>query len=216
MKGDPEKAKHFLAQQKIFRLADVMGFLACSVATARRRLKEWHVYSSYNKNASYYTLPHIPNFNEHQLWFYRNVCFSKYGTLKKTLEKLVENSTGGLNVIEISKIIAIPAHNILSQQMIQYTQFFREKHHGIYIYYSKDPLTQTNQKKSRKELNLHLRQFDLPSDAESVTILVELIRHPNDTDIQLSRRVQYRGISVSIARIRNLLIYHGLLKKNTD
>jgi len=216
MKSNQEEVQQILYQKKIFRLSDVMGLLSCSIATARRRLKAWHVYSSYNKNASYYALPNIPEFNEHQLWFYQDVFFSKYGTLKKTLETLIENSKAGLNVIELSKIIVIPAHNILSQQIIQHSKFFREKHHGLYIYYSKDPLLYANQKKSREETHLHLKKLELPSDAESVTILVELIKHPNDTDIQLSRHIQYRGISVSITRIRNLLSYHGLLKKNTD
>lgn len=216
MKDMTDDVKHILCQNKIFRLSEVMEVLSCSIATAKRRLKAWHVYSSYNKNASYYVLPDIPEFNEYQLWFYQDVCFSKHGNLKKTVELLIENSRAGLNVIEISKIIVVSAHNILSQQTIRHGKFFREKHHGIYIYYSKDPVLYAKQKETREKHHCHFRKFDLPSDAEYVTILVALIKHPNDTETQLSRRLQYQGLTISITKMRNLMSYHGLLKKNRD
>lgn len=214
MKNNTKAIKQDFRQKKIFRLSEVMNALSCSIATARRRLNEWHVYSSYNKNASYYTLPDVPQFNEHQLWHYRDVYFSKYGTVQKTLEVLIENSTTGLNVIEISKLIGVSAHNILSQQTLRHENFFREKHHGIYIYYSKDSIICAKQKEAREKSYHHLKQLELPSDTESIIILVELIKHPDDTVIQLSRRIQHRELSTSITKIRNLLNYHDLLKKN--
>ena len=203
-----------LRKKKIFRLSDVMSLLNCSIATARRRLKKWGALSSYNKNASYYTLPDVPQFNEHQLWQCRGAHFSKYGTLKKTVEALIEKSDGGLNVIEISKTLGVPAHNILSQQSILDENISREKHRGIYVYYSKSPKTSAVQKEAREKSYHHFDQLELPSDAESVIILVELIKHPEDTAAQLSRRAQYKGLSVAESKTKNLLIYHNLLKKN--
>lgn len=211
-----EEIKRIFHQKKIFRLSDVMKGLSCSVATARRRLKDWHVYSSYNKNASYYTLPDVPQFNEHQLWHHRGIYFSKQGTLNKTLEVMIENSKAGLNVIEVNNLLGISAHNILSQQTIRHSKFFREKHRGIYIYYSKNPVVCSKQKEARKEKASHFNELDLPSDAESVIILVELIKHPDDTLIQLSRRVKYKRLSASTIQIQNLLCYHNLLKKSMD
>jgi hypothetical protein len=203
-----------LQQQKIFQVSDLMKLLSCSIATAKRRLKDWNVYSSYNKNASYYTFPDIPQFNEFQLWHYRGVCFSKYGTLQKTIVALIESSKTGLNVFEAKKILEIPANNILSQYAIKNKNVYREKDHGIYIYYSTDPEKYQKQKEQREKIHHNFKNHQLPSDAEAVVILVELIKHPEDTLEQLARRAKIKGASVTVEKIHHLLDYHDLLKKN--
>lgn len=211
-----ERAISYFTQEKNFQLLDVMEFLSCSIATARRRLKKWHVYSSYNKNASYYTLPNVPVFNEYQLWHYKGAYFSKRGTLQKTIIFLIESSPAGLNVIEAGKILGMPAHWILSEYIVNNKHFVRKKSQGIYIYYSENPKIHEKQTKEREKSYNSFKQHQLPSDAESVIILVELIKHPNDTLEQLLRRTKYRGISITVGRIRNLLDYHNILKKNAD
>ena len=47
----------------VLTIDELSGILMCSLITVRRRLKEWRVCSSYNKNGRYYTLPSIPTFN---------------------------------------------------------------------------------------------------------------------------------------------------------
>ncbi|WP_297291265.1 hypothetical protein, partial [Oceanicoccus sp.] len=50
-------------KENIVTVALLMTWLSCSMPTARRRLKEWGAYTSYNHNGRYYTLPEIPKFN---------------------------------------------------------------------------------------------------------------------------------------------------------
>jgi hypothetical protein len=48
--------------------------------------------SSYTHTGRYYTLVHIPEFDEHGLWFFQGVGFSKAGTLKSTITELVHTT----------------------------------------------------------------------------------------------------------------------------
>jgi len=200
-------------QKKIFTLTELTSLLHCSERTVRRRLKTWGTYTSYNFNGRYYTLKDIPQFDKHGIWQYRNIYFSNQGTLQKTLQYLIENAQAGLNIIEVNEILRIEAQNILSQQFIHHAHFHREKHKGLYIYYAKDPLIYEVQKQARHKLFEVVTVGELPTDAEAVIILVEWIKHPKDTFEQLTSRVKYKGIKVSLGKIRNLLGYHGLLKK---
>ena len=62
-------------KQRIVTVALLTTWLSCSMPTARRRLKEWKAYTSYNHNGRYYTLPGITEFDEHGLWRYRGRVF---------------------------------------------------------------------------------------------------------------------------------------------
>ena len=64
-------------KRKVLSLPELMELLKKSVATVRRRLKEWKVFSSYNHNGRYYVLPEIPQFDVLGLWKYQNIFFSK-------------------------------------------------------------------------------------------------------------------------------------------
>lgn len=200
-------------QKKIVTLTDLTSLLHCSERTVRRRLKTWKTYTSYNFNGRYYTLRDIPQFDKHGIWQYRNIYFSNQGTLQKTLHYLIENAPAGLNIIEANEIPGINVQNSLSQQFIQHAHFHREKHKGLYIYYAKAPLIYDVQKQARHNLFEAVTVGELPTDAEAVIILVEWIKHPKDTLEQRSSRVKYKGCKVPLGKIRNLLSYHGLLKK---
>ena len=58
--------------------------------TVIRALKKYGYYTSYNRNAGYYVLHDVPEFNEWGLWTYRDIRFSKYGTLTQTIVALCE------------------------------------------------------------------------------------------------------------------------------
>ena len=86
-------------RRKVITVDTLSSLLDSSVKTARRRLKLWEAYTSYNENGRYYTLPDIPEFDANGLWSYRSIRFSKYGNLKQTAIQLIRLSrampTGG-------------------------------------------------------------------------------------------------------------------------
>ena len=79
-------------KQKVVTIDQLASWLSCSVVTARRRLKAWRAYTSYNRNGRYYTLPEIAQFDDIGLWRYQGAFFSKHGNLKQTLVHLVTHA----------------------------------------------------------------------------------------------------------------------------
>jgi hypothetical protein len=78
--------------KKVVTIVVLAAWLSCSIATARRRLKAWRAYTSYNHNGRFYTLPEIADFDDNGLWRHQGVFFSKHGNLKRTLAYLVIHS----------------------------------------------------------------------------------------------------------------------------
>ena len=210
-----KKTLKIFRKQKVISIDKLGVLLNCSERTVQRRLKEWNVYTSYNQKGRYYVLPNVPEFDEHGLWKYKYAFFSKHGNLKKTLTYIVNQSNAGLNAFEMSDILGLTAHTFLSHYK-DTTNIHREKHKGLYIYFSKNTAIFEKQKREREKLICFKATLDLPSDADAVIILVTLIKHPDDSIKQLMRRVRRRGIKVPIEKCRNLLTYHDLLKKTAD
>ena len=94
------------------------------------------------------------------------------------------------------------------------THFLGMRPKGVYVYFSKDPDGFDKQKRKRKGIILSNALLDLPTDAEAIIALVELIKHPADKIDQLSSRVRRKGVAISTHKIKNLLTYHGIFKKN--
>jgi len=193
-------------------ISQVQSSLGCSPSTAKRRLKQWNTYTSYNHNGRFYCLPGIPKFDRHGIWKYKDAFFSKHGNLKKTVRWLIEQTASGLSAPELTEILGIPAYQFLSHFKDDGC-FRREKFKGLYLYFSDDEAVFKRQRQQR------IRHFEvktadnLPTDGQAVTILVTWIKHPGDGVETLARRVRRSGLGVSVAQIRNLLDYHDLLKK---
>ena len=90
-----------LRRKRIATMQALRVALDASHMTVVRAIKKQGYYSSVNRNASFYTLRETPQFDAQGLWLYRDVCFSRHGTLAQTLVALVENSPAGLTVDEI-------------------------------------------------------------------------------------------------------------------
>jgi hypothetical protein len=63
--------------------------------------------SRYNGNARHYTLVGVPQFDEHGLWAYHDVRFSKWGSLTETIVVLVEHSSAGLTAQQLQELLHI-------------------------------------------------------------------------------------------------------------
>ena len=200
-------------QKKIMTVPGLDLLLHCSPTTVRRRLKEWNVYTSYNKNGQYYTLPSIPQFSKKGLWQYQGIFFSKHGTLKNTIIHFVRTSEKGLTNCELAEIIGINPHSFMPQ-FKELTELRREKDRRQVVYYSSEPKVYQSQKEKRFPPEPPLGK--LPPDAESIAILVERIRNPKSSTVALSRILSQKGYTIGEETIHGLFQYHGLLKKTPD
>ncbi len=197
---------------KVIVIEQLAKFLGYSIPTIRRRLKQWHTHTSYNQNGRYYVLPETPDFDQNGLWHYKNIFFSKYGNLKKTVICLVNNSPAGLTATEIGKIVGVSPRSFLSH-LSNTPQLHREKIDSRFVYLSPDKVVLANQKQKREEDKVQPKLLKLPTDTQSVIILVEKIKYPHLDIEQLSMKLSKEGYRIKPEVIFNLLEYHGLLKK---
>lgn len=202
-------------RKKAMIIEQIAELLSSSIATARRRLKEWHSYTSYNHNGRYYVMQDVARFDSNGLWQYKDIFFSQHGNLKKTVIHLVKSSPTGLKGAEIGELVGLAPRSFLSHFRNEH-QLRREKIDGRFVYFSSDKATRIEQTRKRQEEAASAARIRLPTDAEAVVILVERIKHPHLSIEDFSIRLEKKGCRFSVEGLRNLLIHHGLLKKTQD
>ena len=115
-----------------------------------RDLSALEYLSSYNHAGSYYTLPDIPQFDENGLWRHQGVLFSRHGTLKATVERMVEEAGDGQTHQELQERLRVRVHNTLLD-LVQQQRIGREPLGGQYLYVSRDPTRTARQVARRRE-----------------------------------------------------------------
>lgn len=198
---------------KVLTIEELVDLLKSSVMTARRRLKKWEALTSFNHNGRYYTLPRIPRFDNHGIWKYQTILFSKYGNLKQTIFELVRRSEAGLSAREVAQIVEISSNSSIFSQLQRVSGIKREKHQGHFVYFSGEPERYQRQKSALDRPKLAAA---LPSDEEAVLILVQYIKDPHIGMEELSERVARQGKRIDPWVIQSFLEHHDLLKKIPD
>ena len=181
-----------------------------STITARRRLRRWGAYTSYNRNGRYYVLPDIPRFDAHGLWEYNGVRFSRSGTLTSTLVRLVDDSDCGLTASELSELLGYEMHPVLSRLTKQGTlrRFVRS---GRNVYLSKQPGRFETQNGAWKRSSRRLMN-GLPLETQ-VFLLIEKIKSPSADPSKLAAILRGNGYEINSVAVESFLENHGLLKK---
>ena len=92
-------------------------------------------FSSFTHAGKYYTLKNIPRFNADGIWFYQEIGFAKFGTLKETLIKLIDKSETGKTHDELKKQLHIRVHNTLLD-LVKHSKIIRKKIDSDFVYFS--------------------------------------------------------------------------------
>lgn len=208
-----QQALQSFAVQKVLTIADLTGILSCSLVTVRRRLTEWDAYTSYNKNGRYYTLPSIPLFNKSGIWRYRDIHFSKYGTLKNTVIGLAAKSKRGLDHGELQQIIGLNPKCFMAR-FKELPGIRKERYKNRIVYFSSDMGVYETQRRNRFPPEPSVGA--LAPDAQSIIILVELIHHPQMSIDELAAQLQHKGYAVQAAEIAALFQRHRIDKKKLN
>jgi hypothetical protein len=206
-----QESIEYFEKIKIFTINQLTGVLNCSIPTARLKLKHWQTHTSYNKNGSYYAMPTVPRFDFNGLWRYEDVYFSKYGSLKKTVIGLVGKSETGLTGTQIGEIVGISPSSFL-HHFRHLPGIIREKHGGVYVYFSEDLEICRRQKQQLKKS----KGEKVLSATEIITILTALIKHHNISSAFIAALPEVKAQKISRAAIDHFMEKHGILKKTTD
>ena len=191
----------------------IMELCGCSAMTVRRALSAHGYLTSYNFNAGYYTLAEIPEFDEHGLWAYRKIRFSRHGTLPRTLRQLVSDSSSGMSAEELEKRLKVNPRPRLTR-LIYNGEVAREKLKGKFVYFNTDAVRQRDQLAQRcAEQADALVRMSLPAPDRIIAVLVELILRPEIDVEQLVRRLSRRGLKMRPKEIEAIFSHYKLTEK---
>ncbi len=197
--------------EKIFTLNRLVSALNCSSRTAQAKLKLWQTYTSYNQNGRFYTLPEVPKFDRYGLWRHKDAAFSKHGNLKKTIIHLVGAAPAGLTGRELGELLRLKPQSFL-HHFRNCPGIFREKHNGIYVYFSDIGEIYERQERQRCALIHHRTLADI-SDSEAIIILIAIIRYHGITVEDIMTLPEIKKSKMGKTAIQAFMEYHGLVKK---
>lgn len=159
-----EKLARLLRKQKVATLTQLKKALGTTVdVTVFRKLKKLGYRSSYSHGGSYYTLEEIPQFDARGLWSHRGIHFSARGTLRATLEALVEESDEGSLASELETLLRVSVKEALLQ-LSKSTRVSRKKVSGLYLYCS------WNRRRAKQQVLMRQSREAASSPAESVAV----------------------------------------------
>ena len=204
-------ARATLKKEKVFTLKQLTSLLGCSRRTALTKLSRWKTHTSYNQNSKYYTLPEVPQFGIHGLWWFKDIAFSKHGNLKRTIIHLVNSSESGLTGKEIGDLLSLFPQNFV-HHFRHCPEIRREKHGGIYIHFSIQPDRYKQQVEKRITAILPAVK-DTLSEGDAIMVLVAIIRYHGISLKEILALPEVNKCGVSELAVRNFMEFHGLLKK---
>ena len=140
----------YLNKKKIVTMDEVKALLNTNVRmTVYRKLSQLNYISSCSHSGRYYSLKRIARFNQNGIWNYKSVIFSKYGTIKKTIEYLIENSSKGYTASELNHVVNVKVDDALLE-LLKLKVILRKKVSGVYVYYSTSSNLSKQQELKRK------------------------------------------------------------------
>ena len=142
-----------LRQQTVASLPDVMAALGPRVSrrTAFRKLRDLHARTSYSHRGGYYTLDELADFDEHGLWAFAGVRFSRAGTLVATAEAFVNDAEAGHFVDELDNRLGVGTQDAL-RKLVADGRLTRHKLAGQFLYCATDHAQETHQLRARRLL----------------------------------------------------------------
>jgi len=133
-----DKILRLFHDQKVATMPQLKTALGTTVAvTVFRKLATLPYRSSYSHCGAYYTLDSIARYDELGLWSYRDIHFSRHGTLLNTAASLVTQAPAGCRVEELEALVQVAVKDAL-RQLVQAGRLFRREWQGRYLYCALD------------------------------------------------------------------------------
>jgi hypothetical protein len=133
-------------------MTELMEVLGTNVKrTVFRKLEALDYRSSYSHRGSYYTLDEIAEFDEQDLWSWKNVWFSTHGTLLSTAAAKVETGELGYFVDELDNLLHVGTKDAL-RKLAKDGRVAREMVSGRLLYCALDANRRRQQLMGRQAL----------------------------------------------------------------
>ena len=209
----PKTIVQIFRTHKVLTKEEALRACGCKTMTLWKALRAHGYLTSYNCNATYYTLSDIPAFDEWGLWAYREARFSQWGSLSRTVDQLIERSPTGHTAKDLSALLGINVAPELSR-LHRLRRVQREKVGSTFVYVASDHQQQQAQVMARRvELERAAEQARLPPPEVMIAVLVELVHHPGAPVHTLGRRLRRRRVPITDQDVRKIMAQYDLEPK---
>lgn len=134
-----------LKRRKMATLEEMKEALGTQVdMTLFRKLHEIDYLASYSHRGKYYILKETACFDERGLWTFRDIHFSRFGSLVETACEFILRSERGLFAPELCRELQVQVQEPLLQ-LVRAGRAAREELSGLYLYVSPDPARRRQQ-----------------------------------------------------------------------
>jgi hypothetical protein len=176
-----------------------------STMTAFRYLKQVPYRRSYNHNGCYYCLHEPSRYDRLGLWTWRDVHFSRDGSLRKTVCRLVREQQAGATQRELQEQLKVRVHNTLLD-LLRNGEVARERLVQVYVYLHVDRQIREVQIMHRQAL---LEAQDIAvtedkveaGDAVVIQVLLTLLRHPGARVADAVRYLRGHSPPITLAQV---------------
>ena len=145
-----ELIARLLRRRTIATMDELKAALGSSVdMTVFRKLRALAYLASYSHRGKYYALEETAQFDEHGLWDFRGVRFSRFGSLIDTVEAFVARATGGYLACELALQLGVEVKQPLLG-LVRAGRLAREEVAERYLYCSVDRDRRREQLLSRR------------------------------------------------------------------
>ena len=180
-----------------------------------RDLKTLNLISSFTHTGQYHVLNETAKFDQNGLWFFQEVGFSQYGTLKKTLVQITSDSLIGMTHKEMKTLFRIEVQKPLTD-LVNTNSITRQLLPSrLYVYLSADQNKAEDQLQRRLAISNRTLDITLPPESIRIEILVEVIHAPDRTldATVLGPLLRKRGVIIKDEEVSYVLAYYDI-KKN--
>ena len=202
--------KMFMAP-RILTLDELGERLRISRSTVVRRLQEHHYYSSYNLAGKFLTIEAVAEFDSRGLWTWKGARFSRYGTLKNTVEHFVQASERGMTHEELVALLSVRTHNVLLG-LVEADRIRRERLGPTFVYLSSQRCVGRKQILQRESF-LKDRRKPVPTSRQIIATLLELIQDRQVQRQDIVARCRRAGATISRDLVDTIFEIYDLEKK---
>jgi len=196
MARSPDALLKLFAQKTVVDLPTIQGALGgVSAMTAFRHLRRVPYRRSYDHNGGYYCLYEPSRCDRLGLWSVGDVHFSKDGSLKATVRRMVHEAAAGATHRELADWLRVRVHNTLLS-LVRDQEVTREHDDAVYVYLHPEAGIREEQLARRWE-QVDARRAEgggadeaSLDDAVVIQVLLMLVRHPGSGPAQVVRRLR--------------------------
>lgn len=210
-----EEIRELINKKKVLSLQMIAAQVMSSERTIQRYLKELNGLTSYTHRGKFVTLPEITQFDSNEIWFYRQIGFSKYGSSLDAIIGLINRSEHGVSRDELEEILRIGISKQI-QILLKQERLHRVKVGNKYIYIPEEAAT--NKKKMLRIVGSRKieEHYDVEVKISDLIAVLKVVLQEGRIEMRLLKRwIKKYSLKIPLGKLESLIMKHKLDEKKT-